>query len=98
MMHAANSSSKPLIPILNLNKMPLPQEEQKNDGSKEQNNAPEQLEDLIQVDTGKLVSPMPGGPAANEVDYDMSSFASSCRYPEDDHDIDDEVDDDDEDV
>ena len=37
---------------------------------------------------------MPGGPSANEVDYDMSSFASSCRYPEDDHDIDDEVDDD----
>ena len=67
--------------------MPLPQKDEKND------DAPEQLEDLIQVDTGKLVSPMPGNQAANEVEYDMSSFASSsCRYP-DDNDIEDEVED-----
>ena len=76
-MHAANSSSKPLIPLLNLDNVTLPK-----DGEEEIFAKNAQLEDLIQVDTGKLVSPTPGRQhsAANEVDYDMSSYESSSRY------------------
>ena len=70
MMHPARSSSKPLIPLLNLDKVPLPIEEDANKAVEET-----KLEDLIQVDTGKLASPTPG--RENEVDYDMSSFVDS---------------------
>ena len=80
MMHPTSSSDKPLIPLLNLDKVPPPKETEEEVFVKDD----ALLEDLIQVDTGKLASPNPGQQAANEVAYDMSSYDSSCRYPEDD--------------
>jgi len=89
-MHPADSQSKPVIPLLNLDKVPPPKTTEENASIGK--NA--KLEDLIQVDTGKLVSPTPGDQGANNLNYDMSSYASSsCRYPADD--IDDDVDDED---